>query len=65
LIRIIEVKTADQIEQAFSAIARDDFDGAIVVGPSIYDERAPVGGRLCRQTLVTIPDPRRARQSNP
>jgi hypothetical protein len=54
LIRILEVKTADEIEQAFSAIARDDFDGAIVVGPSIYDERARVGASAMAHKIPTI-----------
>src|ERR1700737_1736945 len=41
--RIFEVTTKDEIEQAFSAIARDGFDGACVVGPPMYNERAQVG----------------------
>ena len=42
-VKIFEVRTADDIEQAFSAIARDGFDGACVVGPPMYNERARVG----------------------
>src|ERR1700704_4048617 len=41
--RIFEVKTSDEIEQAFSAVARDGFDGACGTGAAMYNERVQVG----------------------
>jgi putative ABC transport system substrate-binding protein len=54
LTRIFEVTTADEIEQAFSAIARDGFDGACVVGPPMYNERARVGTSAMAHKIPTI-----------
>jgi putative ABC transport system substrate-binding protein len=51
---IFEVTTADEIEQAFSAIARDGFDGACVVGPPLYNERARVGASAMAHKVPTI-----------
>ena len=42
-IQIFDVTTPDEIEQAFSAVARNGFDGAYAVGPPMYNERAQVG----------------------
>jgi putative ABC transport system substrate-binding protein len=52
--RIFEVTTADEIEQAFSAIARDGFEGACVVGPPMYNERAQVGASAMAHKVPTI-----------
>jgi putative ABC transport system substrate-binding protein len=54
LIQIFEVTTADEIEQAFSAIARNGFDGACVVGPLMYNERARVGTSALAHKVPTI-----------
>ena len=54
LIRIFEATTADEIEQAFSAIARDGFDGACVLGPFLYNERAQVGTSALAHKVPTI-----------
>ena len=52
--RIFEVTTKDEIEQAFSAIAREGFDGACVVGPPMYNERAQVGASAMAHKVPTI-----------
>jgi putative tryptophan/tyrosine transport system substrate-binding protein len=52
--QIFEVTTADEIEHAFSAIARDGFDGACVVGPPLYNERARVGASAKAHKVPTI-----------
>lgn len=49
-----EVKSADEIEQAFSAIARDGLDGACVVGPPLYNERARVAASVMAHKVPTI-----------
>jgi putative ABC transport system substrate-binding protein len=53
-IRLFEVTTADEIEQAFSAIARDGFDGAWVVGPPMYNERVQVGASAMAHKVPTL-----------
>ena len=53
-IQIFDVMTSDEIEQAFSAIARDGFDGAFVVGPPMYNERAQVGASAIAHKVPTI-----------
>jgi putative tryptophan/tyrosine transport system substrate-binding protein len=53
-VEIFEVKTADDIEQAFSTTARDGFDGACVVGPPLYNERALVGASALEHRVPTI-----------
>jgi ABC-type uncharacterized transport system substrate-binding protein len=52
--QIFEVKTADEIEQAFSAIARDGFDGACVTGAPMYNERRQVGASALANKVPTI-----------
>jgi len=52
--QIFDVKTADEIEQAFSAIARDGFDGACVVGAPMYNERKQVGASALAHKVPTI-----------
>ena len=53
-IRIFEVTQADGIEQAFSAIAAQGFDGAIVVGPTLFNLRAQVGASVLTHRVPTI-----------
>jgi putative ABC transport system substrate-binding protein len=55
--RTFEVKTFDEIEQAFSAIARDGFDGAYAVGPPMFNERAQVGASALAHKVPTISVP--------
>lgn len=53
-IQIFDATTSDEIEQAFSAIARDGFDGAFVVGAPMYNERAQVGASAMAHKVPTI-----------
>jgi putative ABC transport system substrate-binding protein len=53
-IQTFDVMTSDEIEQAFSAIARDGFDGAYAVGPPMYNERAQVGASAVAHKVPTI-----------
>jgi putative ABC transport system substrate-binding protein len=53
-IRIFDVTTSDEIEQAFSAIARDGFDGAYAIGPPMYNERAQVGASAVAHKVPTM-----------
>ena len=39
---------------AFSAIARDGFDGAIVIGPTMYKERVQVATSVMAHKIPTI-----------
>jgi putative ABC transport system substrate-binding protein len=52
--QIFDVTTPDDIEQAFSSIARDGFDGAWVIGPPMYNERARVGASAMAHKVPTI-----------
>jgi putative ABC transport system substrate-binding protein len=52
--RIFEVMTADEIERAFAAIASDGLDGACVVGPPLYNQRARVGASALAHKVPTI-----------
>jgi putative ABC transport system substrate-binding protein len=52
--QIFDVKTAVDIEQAFSAIARDGFDGACVTGAPMYNERRQVGASALAHQVPTI-----------
>jgi putative tryptophan/tyrosine transport system substrate-binding protein len=54
LTQIFDVKTSDEIEQAFSAIARDGFDGACVVGAPMYNERKQVGASALAHKVPTM-----------
>jgi len=54
LIQTFDVTTSHEIEQAFSAIARDGFDGASAVGPAMYNERAQVGASAMAHKVPTI-----------
>ena len=52
--QIFDATAPDDIEQAFSSIARDGFDGAWVVGPPMYNERARVGASAMAHKVPTI-----------
>ena len=54
LIQPFYVTTSEEIEQAFSTIARDGFDGAFVIGAPMYNERAQVGASAMAQKVPTI-----------
>jgi ABC-type uncharacterized transport system substrate-binding protein len=52
-LRPVEIPTPDAIAQAFSTIARDGFDGAVVVGAMMFIERAPVGAAALAARMPT------------
>lgn len=54
LIKVFEVTTADEIDPAFSVIARESFDGAFAVGPPMYNERVQVGASAMAHKVPTI-----------
>jgi putative ABC transport system substrate-binding protein len=54
LIQTFDVRTSDEIEQAFSDIARDGFDAANVVGAPMYNERVQVGASAMAHKVPTI-----------
>jgi putative tryptophan/tyrosine transport system substrate-binding protein len=54
LTRIFEATTPDEVEDAFSAIARDGFDGACTVGPPMYIMRARVGASAMAHRVPTL-----------
>jgi putative ABC transport system substrate-binding protein len=53
-IQIFDVTTSEEIEQAFSAIARNGFDGAYAVGPPMYNERAQIGASAMANKVPTM-----------
>jgi putative ABC transport system substrate-binding protein len=52
--QVFEVLAADEIEPAFSAIARDGFDAAFVLGAPLYNERVQVGASATAHKVPTI-----------
>ncbi|UVO29716.1 ABC transporter substrate-binding protein [Bradyrhizobium arachidis] len=54
VLRPVEVKTPDAIEQAFSALAQDGFDAAFVTGSMLFNERARVGASALASRMPTM-----------
>ncbi|OAF18632.1 ABC transporter substrate-binding protein [Bradyrhizobium neotropicale] len=52
--QIFEVTTAAEIDPTFSAIAREGFDGALVIGAPMYNERVQVGASATAHKVPTI-----------
>ena len=52
--QVVEVINRDDIDHAFSAIARDGFDGAAVVGPMLLNERIQVGASALAHKIPTL-----------
>jgi putative ABC transport system substrate-binding protein len=52
--QIFEVTTADEIEQAYSTMVRDGFDGACVTGAALYNDRVPVGASAMAHKMPTL-----------
>ena len=50
----IEVPTPDAIEPAFLRIEREQFDGAVVIGSMLFNERAKVGACALARKMPTI-----------
>jgi putative tryptophan/tyrosine transport system substrate-binding protein len=49
-----EVTTPDDIEQAFSAIARDGFDGVALAAPLLFNERVRIGRSALKYKMPTV-----------
>jgi putative ABC transport system substrate-binding protein len=49
-----EVTTPDQIEQAFSTMSREGFDGAAVVAPLLFNERVRIGAAALKHKVPTL-----------
>ena len=52
--QLVEVTTPDQIEQAFSAIARDGLDGVALAGPFLFNQRVRVGAAALAHKIPTL-----------
>jgi putative ABC transport system substrate-binding protein len=52
--RSVEVTSPEAIEQAFSEIARNGFDGAIVAGALMFNERVRVGSSALAYRMPTL-----------
>jgi putative ABC transport system substrate-binding protein len=53
-VRSVEVPTPDAVEPAFSTIAQDGFDGAVVIGSMMFNERARVGSSALAHKMPTL-----------
>jgi putative ABC transport system substrate-binding protein len=53
-VRSVEVPTPDAVEPAFSTIAQDGFDGAVVIGSMMFNERARVGASALAHRMPTL-----------
>jgi putative tryptophan/tyrosine transport system substrate-binding protein len=49
-----EVTTPDGIEQAFSAISRDGFDGVALAAPLLFNERVRIGAAALKHKVPTL-----------
>jgi putative ABC transport system substrate-binding protein len=54
LTQIVEVTTPNEIDRAFSVVARNGFDGAAVVGPMLLNERVQVGASALAHKIPTL-----------
>jgi len=48
------VTTPDEIEQAFSVISRDGFDGVALAGPLLFNERLRIGASALKHRMPTL-----------
>jgi putative ABC transport system substrate-binding protein len=53
-LHLVEVLTPDAIEPAFSAIAREGFDGAFMTGAMMVDQRVQVGAAALAHKMPTM-----------
>ena len=51
---VFEVTTPDEIEQAFSVISRDGFDGVTLGGPLLFNERVRIGAAALKHKVPTV-----------
>jgi putative tryptophan/tyrosine transport system substrate-binding protein len=54
VVHVVGVPKPDAIEQTFSAIARDGFDGAVVTGAMMVDQRERVGASALAYKMPTV-----------
>jgi len=52
--QLVEVTTPDQIDEAFSAVARDGLDGVAVAGPMLFNQRVRVGAAALAHKIPTL-----------
>jgi putative tryptophan/tyrosine transport system substrate-binding protein len=52
--QIFDVASPDDIEPAFTAIARDGFEGAVVIGPMLINDRARVGSSALAHKIPVL-----------
>jgi putative ABC transport system substrate-binding protein len=53
-LRVVEITSPDDIEPAFSMIAQDGFEAAMVVGAMMFNERARVGAAALKHKIPTL-----------
>lgn len=52
--QMVEVTDRDNIDRAFSSVARDGFEGAAVIGPMLLNERVQVGVSALAHKIPTL-----------
>jgi putative tryptophan/tyrosine transport system substrate-binding protein len=52
--QVVAVSSPEAIDQAFAAIARDGFDGAVVIGPMLLNDRVRVGAAALAHKIPTL-----------
>jgi putative ABC transport system substrate-binding protein len=53
-LRVVEITSPDDIEPAFSTIAQDGFEAAMVAGAMMFNERARVGAAALKHKMPTL-----------
>jgi putative ABC transport system substrate-binding protein len=53
-LRVVEITSPDEIEPAFSTIAHDGFEAALVVGAMMFNERARVGAAALKHRMPAL-----------
>lgn len=54
LTQVVAVSSPQDIDRAFSAVARDGFDGAVVIGPMLLNDRARVGAAALAHKIPVL-----------
>jgi putative ABC transport system substrate-binding protein len=52
--QVVDVVSPDDIEPAFTAIARDGFEGAVVIGPMLLNDRIRVGASALAHKIPVL-----------
>jgi putative tryptophan/tyrosine transport system substrate-binding protein len=53
-VRTVEVASPDQIDHAYSTLAKDDVDGAFVTGAMMFNERVRIGASALAHRVPTV-----------